>query len=156
MAQIPPHKRTIAQLSPNKPISDQLKTGFYMVVTDRPTDAINEENNTFTMQSTFFCLEPYSTCAKNVEGERYLQLHKSCGICWKCQDKLIETLATEDYKCFNLVHWGPDNEQHATVLGPLTLEQYKKCAIMIKNRYPWIDEYTTMYALDRDGSLTNI
>lgn len=147
MAEKPTHLPSSTDLVETKSISDQLSSGIYMVFMDRSVDIVNREGLAFVTKNAYFCIEPYSTCAHPMPGERYLHLQKSCNSCWKLQDKLVELLQNEDYRCFNLIHWGPDNKQHATMLGPLTPEQYEKCAILINTKYPELHRFTTTHTV---------
>ena len=150
MAMIPSYPPSATNLSSQHPVSDQFPSGHYAIFTDKPVDELNRENLTFTMQRAHFCLKPYETCSDGMavwfSPQPHLRLRKSCGECWALQDKLIKVLPDEDYKCFNLVHWGPKNKQHATMLGPLTFEQYGKCVQLITDKLPWITPFMTFHS----------
>ena len=148
---IPEHKPSSPSLTDTLPVGDQIRAGSYLVFTDRPMSEIMEKAPGF-FETTFFCLNPYKTCAKNPIAEGSTpDLKGSCKSCWILQDNLWEILSPHGCN-INLVHWGPGMEQHATVVGPTTQLGAKQLAGIVFGKFPGLRDFFYLHITETDGA----
>lgn len=155
------HKPSTSSLSAGLSVGEQVIAGVYLVFTDRPMRLVLEKTPAFSWDTAYFCLDPYKTCACVEPGTVRLgdstvggglSLAPSCDSCWRMQDLLVETLVPLNCD-INLVHWGPNMKQHATVVGPLlSLSVQHQVQKMLFGPYPWLRKFCHLSSKASNGS----
>ena len=151
VGEIPWHPPSPSSLSGTIPCSKQLPPGVYLVFMDRlPSVVQQEEGKLFRMDKTFFCVEPYKTCKEEKPINGMAVLKDSCYDCWTFQDLLLSILKPHGFELLSLVHFGPNNEQHATIVGPLPENESGKYMHIIFDQCPWLKQYMHFCAYGGD------
>jgi len=107
------------------PIVLQLPAGTYYLFADRPfAMATGRPGFSFCIRTTYFCADPYTTCAEDGAADEAVLKH-SCRSCWRLQDFLLHALSRNGFAAnLNLVHWGSNAEQHATMARTDSRQRY--------------------------------
>ena len=114
--------------------AEQMPPGNYFVFTETET-LLN--GPTFLSAKAHFCTNPYQTCTDPTlkallpEGSTFI-LKASCHVCFGFMNTLIPALSEFNLD-FNLVHWGPNNDHHGCLVGPVPSDnaQVRKLIVQI-------------------------
>ena len=124
---------------------EQLPRGYYLVFTDRPCKELHEKGMMFSIHTSFFCVDPYKTCRRDVLVDGGFQLQKSCASCCKLQGHILESLSEIGFSDVKLVHWGPHLQQHACIVGPMGDDTLYTVHKLIFKKLPWIDPFMHLH-----------
>ena len=108
----------------NIPINQQIPRGIYLVFASTKVEHLAADSATmFDVRAAHFCTVPRETCAASKVDPA-----------WKMQDAIIAMMRPnkEEHEKYNLIHWGTNNAEHATLVGPLLEDRYRTLGTLMK------------------------
>ena len=121
----------------NVPINQQIPGGIYLVfASTRPSELAADSATTFDGRAAYFCMTPDETC----DGSN---VHRA----WTMQDAIMVAMrpSEEEHESYNLIHWGPNNAEHATLVGPLLEDRRNMLATLMEGRLRRYHPHMTLY-----------
>ena len=129
-----------------RPIIDQLPMGIYFVFTTTPMkDLMSDVHTVFSGNSSYFCLNPYTTCGRHIEGDIRVHLQRPCALAWHAKNTIAGIVKDKNVPNCSLIHWGPDRNIHGCILGPFLDDNEKECLDLIYAMMPWTKTHSLVY-----------
>ena len=112
-------------VDPNVPIGQQVPRGIYFVFAATGVAQLAADPaTTFHGSVARFCMTPNQTCTAS---------NNNVHAAWNMQDTIMMAMRPDkpEHEAYNLIHWGPNNAEHGTLVGPLLKDRQDKLATLV-------------------------